>query len=160
MKRIYLITHGTKFGGHNQDMTPDGLKQIISIREQLLPKMPWIPVIFVGIGARHKQTFHVLIPTMPHTQIRHSPFCGTADEIEDCEDAVDTNCGKVRTSEYLGLVNTPGFNPWEFASSLPQDALLCAGKELMTALGLSNIFSDGQLYELDANTKTGKLFKA
>ena len=157
MKNIYLITHGIVFGGHNQDMMPDGLKQIASIRETLIPKLPWIPVFFVGLGARHKQTCDVLTHLYPHPRIRLSPFCGTADEITE-DGKIDTKYKISKASDYLGLVNTVGFNPWNFVSNLPTGAIICAGRELMYALGLRDIYVDGQLYELDAETKTGKVF--
>ena len=39
-------------------------------------------------------------------------------------------------------------NPWEFLEKLPNNTLLCSGKEFLTALGLEDFFGEGVLIEI------------
>ena len=53
------------------------------------------------------------------------------------------------SADYIGITKFPAF-AWAFIKSLPDGTLLCAGGELMKALGLES--TKGNLYEIDTGT--------
>ena len=63
--------------------------------------------------------------------------------------------GTVPYDDYLGLAQISAFVAWKFVEVLPVNTLLCAGGELMEALGIKS--EKGHLYELDPATRTGKM---
>lgn len=158
---IYLVTHGKRFNGVNPSLTEEGKAQIERIHEDVLPKIPARPpLVVVGTGKRFLEIYQILSPALTGIPVKHSPFCGSADSMEADNDTVMLASGeKASHSRYLGMIACAGkaFDAWRFLKDLPDGTLLCAGGELMETLGLAIISQKGQLYELDPNTRTGKM---
>ncbi len=154
---IFLITHGDRFFGPNPGHTEKGFKQL----RRLVPAVPIDTSLFViGTGKRFREIHETITETRPDlisVRQKSSPFCGSPDGLEADGNVVLVDGTLVDLkNDYIGLTSSC-FNAWGFIGLLPfpSCALLCAGGELMIALGLKAISEQGQLYELDITTKTG-----
>ena len=149
----YLITHGDRFFGPNPGHTSKGIKQIRTLQ---IPDD--INLVVVGTGIRFQEIYEAIKPQIPGVPVKYSPFCGSADGLEGPEtdySIILVNRKLVSQNNYLGLIETPGFDAWGFVANLPNRTLICAGGELLIALGLKAINEKGQLYELDLSIKDG-----
>lgn len=155
--KIYLVTHPKKMCGFNPSVSDEGAQQIQRIREEIFPEFSKPPLIVIGTGQRFKDTCDTLLRNLAEIPVKYSPFCGSGDSMEADNDTIMMSCETTTSANYIGLVANPGFDAWKFVSSLPDGTLLCAGGELMGALGLKAINRKGHLYELDPETKTGKM---
>jgi len=150
---VYLITHGERDFGVNPSHTRKGISQI---EELVLPEE--ISLVIVGTGARFQEIYTAMINVgclSIDIPTRYSPFCGSADGLEANGKVIMVDGTTVSLDDYIGI-RSDCFDAWRFISSFPDNTLLCAGGELMTALELSDINKKGRLYELDPETKTGK----
>ena len=167
-KIIYVVTHGDSGSGHNPIMTDAGLEQIHALRDLVKKIAAPDPYVVVGTGRRHYQTYATISSSLEgNPVVIFSPFAGSGDALEkDGQIALENYA--VPSDKYLGLVNNPGFDAWDFVGNLPNGTLICGGGELMTSLGLSKseliasaglsgVNKTGQLYELDVAKKTGRL---
>lgn len=156
---IYLVTHGNRFSGCNPGHTLDGKTQIVRIREDFLPQIPKPPLVVVGTGRRFLEIYRTLSLALEGVPVNYSPFCGSADSMEEDHETIMLASGdKTTHAQYLSLIACmdTAFLGWRFLSELPDNTLLCAGGELMVALGLTDINERGQLYRLDPYTRTGR----
>lgn len=151
---IYLITHAEKAFGPNPSHTRDGISQIEKL---VLPE--GIPLVVMGTGARFQEIYTALVGHGNLSRDIHvncSPFCGSADSLEaNKKDVLLVSGTIVSLNDYIGIGNDC-FDAWSFLFDLPDKTLLCAGGELMIALGLGDINEKGQLFELDEEAETGK----
>ena len=150
---IYLITHGERDFGVNPSHTDEGMQQIGNLT---LPEKTSLVVI--GTGKRFQQIYCMMINSehlQQDTPVKYSPFCGSADGLEANRDIIMVDGTTVSLDDYISI-GGDCFDAWRFISSLPDNALLCAGGELMIALGLKDINEKGCLYELNPKDKTGK----
>ena len=154
MKRnISLITHGKRNFGVDPKHTTEGIEQIKNLQ---LPDN--IALVVVGTGKRFQEIYETIRPKIYGATVKFSPFCGSADGLEADGNVILTNGTLVDLKkDYISLTNAPeAFDPWGFIASLPENTLLCAGGELLIALGGKAINEKGQLYELDPETKTAR----
>lgn len=159
MKKIYLATcgeilRGESSRGFNPPLTAMGTSQIVAVRNNLVPKIPKPPLVVVGTGTRFIETYLALAPAFPSVPVRRSLFCGCGDCLQK-DDKVATVNGCVPVNEYIGLIDTPGFNPWLFIDNWPAGTLFCTGGELLIALERRDLYKDGALIEIDLETTCG-----
>lgn len=153
---VYLVTHGERNFGVNPSHTCDG---ILQIEKLVLPKK--VSLVVIGTGWRFKEIYKIMIGRgylgylSQNIPVKYSPFCGSVDGLEANKDVILTDGTTVSLDDYISI-GSDCFDPWRFISDLPDNALLCAGGELMMALGLKKINEKGQLFELDPKTETGK----
>lgn len=150
---IYLITHGERNYGINPEHINKGIEQLRKL--QIPSDIGSISLVIIGTGARFREIYETIKSQIPNIPVKYSPFCGSVDGLEANYDIILIDGTTVNQDDYLGLVETSGFNAWDFVAGLPHNTLLCAGGELMIALGLKAINEKGQLYELDPPTKGG-----
>ncbi|MEK0369499.1 MAG: hypothetical protein QQN62_07855, partial [Nitrosopumilus sp.] len=77
------------------------------------------------------------------------------DGLEANKDVILIDGTTVSLNHYISI-GSDCFDAWRFVSDLPDQTLLCAGGELMIALGLKSINEKGQLFELDPEKKEGR----
>jgi hypothetical protein len=150
---IYLITHGKRNFGPNPGHTEEGLRQMASVIKEAAD-IPNIPLIVVGTGLRFIEIYTHLSQHLPNVPVQFSPFCGSADSMEANGQVILTNGLLVGYDNYVSVVKSPAFDAWKFVASFPDNTVLCAGGELMNALGIKS--EKGQLYELDPKTRTAR----
>ncbi len=150
---VYLVTHGERNFGMNPSHTSDGIQQI---KKLVLGEE--ISLVVIGTGRRFQEVYDTMI-SQGHLRrdipIKYSPFCGSADGLEANKEVILVINVTVSLDCYISI-GSDCFDAWRFISDLPDNALLCAGGELMIALGLKKINEKGQLFELDPKTETGK----
>jgi len=151
---VYLITHSEKAFGTNPPLARKG---ILQIEKLVLEEEP--PLVVIGTGKRFQEIYKTMIDRghLQHgTPVKYSPFCGSADSLEaNKKDLTLADGTTISLDDYIGIENDC-FDAWSFLFDLPDKTLLCAGKELMIALGLGSINEKGQLFELDLEAGTGK----
>lgn len=150
---VYFITHGKRNFGINPSHTRDGILQIAKLA---LPEE--ISLVVIGTGWRFQEIYRTMINRGHLSQdipVKHSPFCGSVDGLEANKDVILSDGTTVSLSDYISI-GSECFDPWKFLSDLPDNALLCAGGELMMALGLKDINEKGELFELDPKKKQGR----
>jgi|GEM_PF-2818082 len=156
MAKIYLITHGDRQNGPDPGHTRAGIEKIRS-----LPLPEGVGLVVSGTGKRFLETLDVVLKKFPwniNPAVRYSTFCGGCEGFDG--DEVVLSDRRVNYAEmYIGLSHGP-FDLWQFVAvfaDMPCDVILCAGQELMSALGLKAIHKRGSLYELDLAGRTGEL---
>ncbi len=150
---VYLITHGERYFGLDPSLNEKGIEQV----SELCQKVPKnISIVVIGTGKRFYQIYCILKTRLMEKPIKFSPFCGSADGLEADGKIITVENNTVVQDDYIGLIGNDCFDAWKFISSLPNNALLCSGGELLIALGLKNIREKGQIYELDPKTQTGR----
>lgn len=147
----FLITHGERFFGPNPVHKQEGIEQIKDLQ---IPAD--ISLVVIGTGARFKEIYEVIKPHVDGVPVKYSPFCGSADGLEADYNVILVDGTLVDLKNDYTSLGAPCFDAWKFVSDLPDRTLLCAGGELLIALGLKAINEKGQLYELDPETATGK----
>jgi len=150
---VYLITHGERNFGVNPSHTDEGIQQIGNL---VLPEK--ISLVVIGTGKRFQQIYCMMINSeylQQDTPIKYSPFCGSVDGLEADKDVILASGITVSLDNYISI-GSNCFDAWKFVSDLPDRTLLCAGGELIIALGLKSIKEKGCLYELNPEAKTGK----
>jgi hypothetical protein len=153
--KVFLVTHGLRSFGPDPVHTPEGIAQI----KALIPVVCNIGVsaVFIGTGKRFQEIFDTLAGearwalTVP---VWCSPLCGNADGVEPDGRIILTNGKLVDMDEYMGIMNNPAVNAWQFIAFLPDKAILLAGGELMLALGFKAENEKGHLFEIDLETKS------
>jgi hypothetical protein len=148
---IHLVTHGERFFGVNPEHSCGGIRQIEKL---VLEEEPSLVVI--GTGARFIEIYNTMIEQgnlRKNTPVKYSPFCGSADGLEANKDVILADGTTVSLNDYINI-GSDCFDAWGFISSLPDNTLLCAGGELMSALNFKS--EKGQLYELDPETQAIK----
>lgn len=154
MKKLsYLITHGDRTEGFNPTHTLKGVQQIQSIS---IPN--GIRKVVVGAGTRFREIFNLIKdnPQIAGTTPLHSPFCGGYDGLRVATEGkmVTMTDGDVPVDIYLGLIGTPGFDPWAFINGLGERTLICGGGELLIALGYEGNPPKGALFALDVEARS------
>ena len=150
---VYLVTHGKRKFGVNPSHTPEGIQQI---QKLTLPNK--ISLVVIGTGVRFQQIYCRMINAehlRQNTPVRYSPFCGSADGLEANRDVIMVDGRTVSLDDYISI-GSDCFDAWKFVSDLPDRTLLCAGGELMMALGLKDINEKGELFELNPEKKEGR----
>jgi hypothetical protein len=147
---IHLITHGERNNGVNPGHTIEGIAQINALR---LPE--GITQVVIGTGLRFREIYEAVSSQLFPVRgaVRYSPFCGSADALDPDRCVVLADGTRVPLDHYLGVGTVPGFDAWAFVSAMPDNCLLCAGNELLIALGAKAIAARGQLYEIYPNSK-------
>jgi len=141
MKKILLITRGEKHPGYDSELTSNGREQITSILRNLVVKILPPPLILIGLGQSFNNICLILesLQQWQRVLIKHSIFCGIENSPTD----------------YISLTDKNAFTPWNWFASLPNGALLCVNNDLVSALGLGDLYCDGILIEIDVEAKTG-----
>lgn len=153
--QVYLITHGERMHGFDPTHTGLGLSQIGNIRLPLN-----ICLIICGTGRRFTQILRIVKRKLPHTAVKYSPFCGSGEGIEENGTRVLSDNTIVASPDFLGI--TKGIiDMWQVVAFFKRfctdgNMLICAGGELMVALGLGEINQKGHLYRLDCSSRTGE----
>lgn len=143
---IFVVTHPFRENGFDPDITENGILQIVHVRADLLPKScPLPPLVVVGTGTRFWKTYMALKLALESVPVKRSPFCGSGDSMEP-DGSIAMSAGNVSRDNYIGLAAFPEA-AWAFINSLPENTLLCAGGELMEALGFTS--QKGQIYAID-----------
>lgn len=150
---VYLVTHGQRNFGINPSHTSCGFEEIgtLVLREK-------ISLVVIGTGKRFREIYNTMISQghlQQDTPIKYSPFCGSADSLEANKDVILVDGTTVSLNDYISI-GSDCFDAWRFISSLPDNTLLCAGGELMMALGLKDINEKGKLFKLDPEKKEGR----
>jgi len=145
MKKIFLVTRGEKYPGYDSELTSNGRKQITDTLRNLAAKIPPPPLILIGLGQSFNDICLIIESVRQWQQvlIKHSIFCGIGEEENS-------------PTDYIGLTDKNAFTPWNWFASLPNNALLCVNKDLISALGLKDLYRDGILIEINVNAKTGR----
>ena len=153
---IFLATHADREFGSNPGHTPKGFERL---REIALMVPDDISLFVIGTGKRFREIYETMtaergnLSSLPQ---KSSPFCGSADGMEADYNIILVDGTLVNLKkDYISLSATC-FDAWAFINLLPPRSLLCAGGELLIALGLNTIREQGQLYELDPMAKTGR----
>jgi hypothetical protein len=156
MKIYYLLTCGDRNHGFNPRLTAEGTDQISGIRRDLLPNIPRPPMIVVGTGARFGNTYAAIAPLFQNVPMKYSPLCGTG-EATDKDGNIELASGvKVPKNKYISIESFSGI-AWEFIMGLQPGTLLCAGEELMHALGFPS--APARLYEIDTDARAFRSIK-
>lgn len=147
----YLITHGHRYNGRDPRHNADGYAQLNKLT---LPAD--IVRVVVGTGRRFEEMLLYFYQTekLSCSIPRYfSPFCGGAEGF-DAPDGIILVTGTCISfeTEYSGMSNKWGFNPWGFIRSQPDKTLFLTGGELMKSLGVEQP-SRGALYYLSRNNK-------
>ncbi len=129
-----LITHAVRKDGALPETTPEGLAQFAK-----LPHLDGVvSLIVIGTGVRFMEIYWELIkngqldPALP---IKYSPFCGSADGLDQPDTIVLANGIRCKMADYIGFGSTSAFDTWKFIDEQPDGTLFLAGGELMIALG-------------------------
>lgn len=146
--RIFIVTHGAKKSGPNPPLSPAGKAQVSS-----LPIPTGITSVIVGTGQRFADTYRAIKDKVGDIPVKYSPLCGSADSGEKGESGfqvtlVDSTV--VEPEDYIGLVGTAGVDLLIWLKSLPDNTLLCAGREFLSGIG-HKTGESGRLYQYDEN---------
>ena len=152
---IRLITHGDRYFGPDPVHTPEGIGQIRALITKILSIT--VSTIICGTGKRFQEVMKIVIGYYENIPIKFSPLCGSADGLEKDNTVVLTNGTFVAQEDYMGIIGNPAIDIWKFIGSLPDNALLCAGGELMIALGFKTLNQKGHLYEIDSATRSCRI---
>jgi hypothetical protein len=156
MKRIFAITHAEKKEGVNPGLTDKGMDDLIA----LIPKLPCnIRNVIIGTGKR----FHDIFRAIAHSEqlciiwsVKFSPLLGSADSGTETETGMDVYLADgtlVKIGDYIGLIGTPGVDPWKWLNSLQDNTLLCTGREFIGALGVKDA-KMATIYVIDVDAST------
>lgn len=151
--KSYIITHGKRTEGFNPVHTSDGKQQILNL------SVPGgIRKVVVGVGTRFQEIYALIKgdPRIASITAFHSPFCGNYDglKVTPTGNMATMANGDIPIDTYLGLIGTPGFDPWAFVIGQGADSLFCAGGELLIALGYEGNPPKGALFQLDLDSRT------
>ena len=154
---VYLITHGDRNFGPDPIQTQMGNGQINAMCIAIV-RIP-VSMVVVGTGKRFQEIYGLIGSFRGHlwrqsTPLKCSPLCGSADGLEPDGTVILTNGRLVEQENYIGIINNPAIDIWKFIEGLPDNALLCAGGELMIALGFKDINEKGHLFEIDVQART------
>lgn len=137
---VYVVTHGDKFKGPNPGMTPEGFAQVAALRG-LIPRNPSLVVI--GTGQRHLDVAAALYLTCwaedtdqistGRIPLRVTPVVGGPESLED-DTILLANGTKVARDQYTGTKDGRK-SMSQLIDSLPDDAVVCAGRPSMILLG-------------------------
>lgn len=138
MPNIYVVTHGEKFKGANPCMTDQGFNEIKNLKG-LLPVNPSIVVI--GTGARFCDVALALdlvtdsadIRLTSQFRMRFTPVVGGPESLEG-EFVLLADGTKVPRDQFTGTEDGKA-SMTELVCSLPDNAVICAGRVAMILLG-------------------------
>lgn len=142
MAHIYVVTHGNKLEGPNPGMNADGFAQV----QQLAPHLPKDPpVVVCGTGKRH----HDIAKALGLTPTRWTAVVGDATSLEKIggkrmimlPDGTTIPREQYTTPEDLAPATQA------LVMSLPDGAVICAGRPAMIALDLPGA-KNGAVYRL------------
>ena len=153
----FLITHGDRYFGPNPSHTVVGIQQVQNL------KIPEVKLIVIGTGKRFQEIYTAIKDQVSDVPIKYSPFCGGVEGLESNGQIILNDGTLVDDENCLGMIKVKAFDALMFIEELIEladgDVLLCAGGELMWALGLKPINQKGHLYELDPETKSGHMIQ-
>lgn len=132
-KSFRAVLHSHKFEGADPAMTPEGIKQIMSLKG-LLPENP--SNVICGTGRRHMQICEILNFTMTRSTL----LLGDAtsmDMIDGQPTIVFADGSHGAYDAYTGIADMAPAIP-DFLKSLPNQAVLCTGRPFAKALGIKN----------------------
>ena len=149
---IYIVTHGECEDGPDPILNGNGIKQIKSLK---IPQE--VNMLASGTGKRFLCVLKIVQSKLPAMRVIYSPFFGGPERLVGKGQIILTN-GRLldRSSEYIGAINGQ-INMWPLLKSLRNRTLICAGGALMETLGYSGIHKSGHLYEIDPDTRHGKM---
>jgi hypothetical protein len=143
-KTIYVVTHGEKFSGPNPGLTPKGIAEIAALRSSL-PNNP--TVIVCGVGRRHLDVAKALdlVPTR-YTNIAGDPDSGKKGPDGKMQVVLADGTQVPSNIAYTSIEdNTPAAQA--LVKSLPDGAVICAGRPFMIMLGNKDAQS-AQVYKM------------
>jgi hypothetical protein len=148
---IYIATHGEKGQGANPGLTETGKAQIAA-----LPIPDGITQVVVGTGRRFCDILAAVKDRVGNVPVKYSPLCGSADSGEKSETGFNVTLAdgtSVEIGGYIGLIGTPGIDLVAWLGSLPDNTLLCAGREFLGGIGFKTGVP-GRLYRYDGSGVT------
>lgn len=132
MKRIYIITHGLCEDGANPKMSQKGIAQMLSLKDKL-PSSP--AKIICGTGQRHIQTAKILRLVIE----QYTDLVGTPDRVIKKSDKKIIMLADGAVIDYEKHTSLKDMQPVArpFIGSLPDNTLICAGRQLPVMLGIT-----------------------
>ncbi len=133
MKSIYVVTHGKKEKGANPAMTSEGMQEVSVLRSRI----PVNPSIVVrGAGRRHQNVAEAL--NLAPVRITGAFGSGDSLEMVDGEKMIVLTDGSyIESSQYTTLADIAPATE-ATAISLPDNAVVCAGRPSMIMLGVED----------------------
>lgn len=154
VKKIRIATHGLRGGGFNPTHNLDGYRQITQLALQIVSATPHVPMIMCGIGERFQEVLDAVCNAgVTATRVLYSPLFGTHAGLDTREGGVKIiPLGADRIIDYGAWYWTPPhvIDYWKLLDDLPDGTVICAGGELMLALGGEAI--KGRLFEISLDT--------
>jgi hypothetical protein len=137
-------------------MTHHGIAQIENIVIFMVNSGFTPSMILAGVGERFLAIYETLKSGFCGVSVKYSPLLGTAD-VTDEDGLTYIETGKVKAEQYVGIINTQGFDPWEFLKSLPNKTVICTGNDFLIALGLKIYCEEGVLIEVNVEIHSASL---
>lgn len=156
-----LITHDDrKPNGYDPPHTEKGIKKIQELVEENSGILKTNTVVY-GAATRFWQIAQEVLKKNSGAQYKSSFLCGTPEGLDvETNRICLVNGLTVPLKEHEGLEKAvaEGYvNIWRYLGKFPDDTVICAGGELMIALGLNSIRKRGALYEIDISDRSGNL---
>lgn len=146
MTRIFVVTHGDKFGGINPHMTEKGFEQISKLRP-LLPPANEIWDVVRGTGRRHLDVSLAL--NLAVTRITAVAGDGDSLDVVDGKKIIILSDGTNFEMDSVGFTTISDIEPAAKALvvSLHNNSVVCAGRPFMMMLGKKDAGS-AMVYEI------------
>lgn len=152
MKRVFIVTHGSKYPGADPKMTPEGFEQIRALVNHL-PEHP--SEVICGTGRRHLNVAEAL----GLNNTCYNALVGRPESLES-DGTVTLACGQIIRRE---LYDKRGMKEALLAllASLPDNAVICAGRPVLNDLGDKGesaavyTWEDGKITKIAAFGDTG-----
>ena len=126
MGKVFIVTHGSKYPGADPEMTPEGFRQIQALANDL-PTHP--SEVICGTGRRHQN----VVEALGLLANCWNALVGRPESLEH-DGTVTLACGRSIPRERY---DKRGMKEALLAllASLPDDAVICAGRPVLNDLG-------------------------
>lgn len=152
---LYAITHGERSSEPNPAHTAEGLKQIASMSHKLVDYNLAVSFVVTGTGKRFieiHQVLQQLIPNFAAIPFERNKICGGPEARNDKTQNVilpdGTTCP---IKDFVAKNYRPPETIWQFLKELPDNTLLCTGRQLIEALGGKS--GKSRLFQIDVERK-------
>lgn len=151
---MWIITVGECFEGHDRGHVHGELRRIAGLVHCLPTEDDAVTTMVIGTGHRHSQMLSTLSCAFePHTTM-YSPFCGTADVVNEDGTIALSNGTHITEQDYIAPYNCGFLDCWMVLRQFPESTLFIASRELFGALGWVQLYEEAALYEIDPDTRT------